>query len=93
MQVAFDGVLSSIEHIRARKLRALGVASTARLEVLPGIPTIGDFVPGFEASGWNGIGVPKNTSIGIVGRLNKRSMQVLSIRRSRHGLPTWEPHH
>jgi tripartite-type tricarboxylate transporter receptor subunit TctC len=71
VQVAFDAVLSSIEHIRAGKLRPLGVASTARLEVLPGIPTIGDFVPGFEASGWNGIGVPKNTSIEIVDRLSK----------------------
>ena len=71
VQVAFDAVLSSIEHIRAGKLRPLAVASTARLEVLPDVPTVGDVVRGFEASGWNGIGVPKNTSIEIVDRLNK----------------------
>jgi tripartite-type tricarboxylate transporter receptor subunit TctC len=71
VQVAFDGVLSSIEQVRANKLRALGVASATRLDVLPGIPTIGEFVPGFEASGWNGIGAPKNTSNEIIDRLNK----------------------
>jgi tripartite-type tricarboxylate transporter receptor subunit TctC len=71
VQVAFDAVSSSIEHIRAGKLRPLAVASTARLEVLPDVPTVGDVVRGFEASGWNGIGVPKNTSIEIVDRLNK----------------------
>ncbi|HLH98387.1 MAG TPA: tripartite tricarboxylate transporter substrate binding protein [Xanthobacteraceae bacterium] len=71
VQVAFDGVLSSIQHIRAGRLRALGVASAARLEALPDIPIIADFVPGFEATGWNGIGVPRNTSVEIVDRLNK----------------------
>jgi tripartite-type tricarboxylate transporter receptor subunit TctC len=68
--VAFDGVQSSIEQIRAGKLRALAVTTAARLEVLPDIPTIGDFIPGFEASGWNGIGAPKSTPADIVDRLN-----------------------
>jgi tripartite-type tricarboxylate transporter receptor subunit TctC len=70
VQVAFDGVLSSIEQIRAGKLRALAVASAARLEVLPDIPTVADTVPGFEASGWSGICAPKNTPAEIVDKLN-----------------------
>jgi tripartite-type tricarboxylate transporter receptor subunit TctC len=88
VQVAFDSVSSSIEHIRANKLRALGVASETRLDVLPGIPTIGDFVPGFEASGWNGIGAPKNTSNEIINRLNKEITASSADPRSRRGLPT-----
>jgi tripartite-type tricarboxylate transporter receptor subunit TctC len=71
VSVAFDAVQSSIEHIRAGKFRALAVTTAKRLEMLPDIPTIGDFMPGFEASGWNGIGAPKNTPTEIVDRLNK----------------------
>ena len=71
VQVAFDGISSSVEHIRAGKLRALAVATAARLEALPDIPTIGDSLPGFEASGWCGIAAPRNTPIGIIDKLNK----------------------
>jgi tripartite-type tricarboxylate transporter receptor subunit TctC len=60
-----------IEHIRAGKLRALAVTSVGRLEVLPDIPTVGDFVPGLEASDWIGLGAPKNTPSDIVVKLNK----------------------
>src|SRR5262249_18492213 len=56
VQVMFDGVPASIEHIRAGRLRALAVTTATRLEVLPDIPTVGDFVPGYEASGVHGIG-------------------------------------
>jgi tripartite-type tricarboxylate transporter receptor subunit TctC len=66
----FDPIASSIAHIRAGKLRPLAVTTATRLEVLPDIPTIGDFVPGYEASGWYGIGAPKNTPAEIVDRLN-----------------------
>jgi tripartite-type tricarboxylate transporter receptor subunit TctC len=71
VQVAFDGISSSLEHIRAGKLRALAVATAARLEALPDIPTIGDSLPGFEASGWCGIAAPRNTPIGIIDKLNR----------------------
>ena len=69
VQVAFDGIASSIEHIRAGKLRALAVATAARLEMLPDLPTVGDFVPGYEASGWCGLVAPKSTPIGIIDSL------------------------
>jgi tripartite-type tricarboxylate transporter receptor subunit TctC len=71
VQVAFDGISSSFEHIRAGKLRALAVATAARLEALPDIPTIADSLPGFEASGWCGIAAPRNTPIGIIDKLNR----------------------
>jgi tripartite-type tricarboxylate transporter receptor subunit TctC len=70
LQAAFDGLSSSIEHIRAGKLRALGVASAARLAELPDVPTIGETVAGFEASGWSGIVAPRNTPIAIVEKLH-----------------------
>ena len=62
---------SSIEHIRAGKLRALAVTTATRSEVLPDIPTVGEFVPGYEASAWSGVGAPKNTPAEIVDKLNK----------------------
>jgi tripartite-type tricarboxylate transporter receptor subunit TctC len=71
VQVAFDSIQASIEHIRAGKLRALAVTTATRSEALPDIPTVGEFVPGYQASGWNGIGVPKNTPAEIIDKLNK----------------------
>ena len=62
---------SSIEHIRAGKLRALAVTTATRSEALPDVPTVGEFVPGYEASAWYGIGAPKNTPAEIVDKLNK----------------------
>ena len=70
LHVAFDPMLSSIEHIRAGKLRALAVTTATRSEALPDIPTVGEFVPGYESIGWVGIGVPKNTPIEIIEKLN-----------------------
>ena len=70
IQVAFIDMAGSIEYIRAGKLRALAVTTATRSEALPDIPTIGDFVPGFEASQWVGLGAPKNTRSEIIGKLN-----------------------
>ena len=71
VQVCFGPAPASIEHIRSGKLRALAVTTATRLEVLPDIPTVGEFVPGYEASGWFGIGAPKNTPAEIVDKLNR----------------------
>src|SRR5262245_48157029 len=69
VQVYFGG--STIEYIRAGKLRALAVTTATRSDALPDIPTVGDFVPGFEASLWLGVGAPKSTSPDIIDKLNK----------------------
>jgi tripartite-type tricarboxylate transporter receptor subunit TctC len=69
-QVSFIGLVVAIEHIRGGKLRALAVTTATRSDVLPDIPTVGEFVPGYEASGWYGIGAPKNTPTEIVDKLN-----------------------
>jgi tripartite-type tricarboxylate transporter receptor subunit TctC len=71
VQVMFDAMSGSIEHIRAGRLRALAVTTAARSEALPGVPTVGEVVPGFEVSQWYGVGVPKNTPLDIIGTLNK----------------------
>jgi tripartite-type tricarboxylate transporter receptor subunit TctC len=71
LQVIFSPVSESIEHIKAGKLRALGVTTTARLDVLPDVPAVADFVPGYEASGFAGIGAPTNTPADIIWLLNK----------------------
>src|SRR6516164_369736 len=70
VHVYFGTTASSIEHIKAGKIRALGVTTTARAEALPDIPTVAEFVPGYEASFWLGIGAPKKTPIEIVDKLN-----------------------
>jgi len=71
VQVLFDPLPSSIEHIRAGKLRALAVTTTTRSTALPDIPTVADFVPGYEASLCQGIGTPRNTPVEIIDKLNK----------------------
>jgi len=71
VQVMFDSLPASIEHIRAGKLRALAVTTAKRSDSLPYIPTVGEFVPGYEASQWYGLGTPKNTPAEIVDKLNK----------------------
>ena len=67
----FATMPSSIEYIRAGKLRALAVATATRSEALPDVPTVGEFVPGYEASSWSGVGAPKATPAEIVDKLNK----------------------
>jgi tripartite-type tricarboxylate transporter receptor subunit TctC len=71
VHVAFDNLPSSLELVRTGKLRALAVTTTARSEMLPELPTVGDFLPGYEASAWYGIGAPAGTAAAIVERLNK----------------------
>jgi tripartite-type tricarboxylate transporter receptor subunit TctC len=71
VHVIFDGLANPIEHIRSGKLRALAVTAASRSILLPDIPTVGEFVPGYEASGWQGIAAPKNTPAEIVAQLNK----------------------
>jgi tripartite-type tricarboxylate transporter receptor subunit TctC len=71
VQVTFASMASSIEYIRAGKLRALAVTTATRSEMLPDVPTVGQFVPGYEASTWSGVGAPKATPAEIVEKLNK----------------------
>jgi tripartite-type tricarboxylate transporter receptor subunit TctC len=69
-QVAFFGIQGSIEYIRAGRLRALAVTGANRSEALPDIPTVGDFVPGYETSQWIGLSAPRNVPSEIIGKLN-----------------------
>ena len=78
VQAIFSTTPPSIEHIRAGKLRALAVTSTTRSDVLPDLPTIGDFLPGYEATLLTGLGAPKNTPTEIVERLNKEISAALT---------------
>jgi tripartite-type tricarboxylate transporter receptor subunit TctC len=71
VQVYFDGISGSLEHVRSGKLRALGVTTAQRADVLPDVPSIAEFVPGYEAGGWYGIGAPKDVPAEIVDRLNR----------------------
>jgi tripartite-type tricarboxylate transporter receptor subunit TctC len=71
VQLYFDGVSGSLEHVRSGRLRALGVTTAERADVLPNVPAIAEFVPGYEAGGWYGIGVPRNVPAEIVDRLNR----------------------
>ena len=71
VQVGFISAAASIEYIRAGKLRVLAVATAMRSEALPNIPTIAEFVPGYEASYWVGLGAPKSTPAGFIYTLNR----------------------
>jgi len=71
IQVMFDSLVSSVELIKTGKLRSLGVTTEKRSPVLPEIPTIAEFVPGYEASGWQGVGAPRNTPADVIDKLNK----------------------
>jgi tripartite-type tricarboxylate transporter receptor subunit TctC len=71
VQVMFDTLATSIEHIRTGKLRALAVTSATRSDVLPDVPTVSEFVPGYEASGWQGVGAPRSTPAEIIEKLNR----------------------
>jgi tripartite-type tricarboxylate transporter receptor subunit TctC len=71
VQVTFDPLANSIGHVRAGRLRALAVTTTMRSPELPEVPAVGEFVPGYEASGWAGIGAPRDTPAEIIDILNK----------------------
>jgi tripartite-type tricarboxylate transporter receptor subunit TctC len=71
VQVTFGTTASTLEYIRAGTLRALAVTTAVRAEALPDLPTIAEFVPGYEASAWFGAGAPRNTPADIIDKLNK----------------------
>jgi tripartite-type tricarboxylate transporter receptor subunit TctC len=70
IQVMFGSVVTWIEQIKSGKVRALAVTSAARTQLLPDLPPVGEFVPGYEGTGWQGIGAPKNTPADIIDNLN-----------------------
>jgi tripartite-type tricarboxylate transporter receptor subunit TctC len=78
VQVMFDNVPTSVEFIRSGKIRPLAVTSAARIELFPDLPTVADYVPGYEASAWYGIGAPKGTPAEIVDRLNREANAILA---------------
>src|SRR4051812_18476281 len=78
VHVMFDPIASSVGYIKAGQLRALGVTTARRIVVLPDVPAIGKFVPGYEASGWQGIGAPANTPPQIIAILNKLVNEALA---------------
>jgi tripartite-type tricarboxylate transporter receptor subunit TctC len=71
VQFAFDAIASSIGHIRSGRLRALGVGNATRVETLPDVPAVAEFLPGYEASGIQGLGAPRNTPVEIIDKLNR----------------------
>jgi tripartite-type tricarboxylate transporter receptor subunit TctC len=71
VQVAFDNLPASIEYIRAGRLRALAVTTAKRSEIMPDVPSLGEFLPGYETSSWLAIGAPSNTPDEIIVVLNK----------------------
>ncbi len=78
VQAMFAPVAVSIEYVRANKLRALAVTSAARLPIVPDLPTVSEFLPGFEATAWFGIGAPSNTPAEIVNKLNRELTAILA---------------
>jgi tripartite-type tricarboxylate transporter receptor subunit TctC len=78
VQVYFGVLTATVEYVRAGKLRALAVTAAARSQALPEIPTVGEFVPGYEGTGWQGIVAPKNTPTKIVDKLNEEIRSALS---------------
>jgi tripartite-type tricarboxylate transporter receptor subunit TctC len=78
VHVMFDNVPTSAEHIKAGKLRGLAVTSTVRSEVLPDLPTVADFLPGYEASAWYGLGMPKNTPSEVIDKVNTAMNAILA---------------
>jgi tripartite-type tricarboxylate transporter receptor subunit TctC len=73
VQLYFGTTVPSLEYVRTGKLRALAVTIERRLDALPDIPTVGDFVPGYEATNWYGIGAPRNTPVEVIEKLNKET--------------------
>jgi tripartite-type tricarboxylate transporter receptor subunit TctC len=83
VQVGFASMPSAIEYVRAGNLRALAVTTATRSPVLPDIPTVAEFVPGYESSFWTGVGAPKNTPVEIIDKLNKEINAVLADPKSK----------
>ncbi len=88
-QAMFDTATTCIEHIRAARLCPLAVTTATRLEVLPDVPSMSEFVPGFEGSGWQGIGAPKNTPTDIIDKLNREISAGLSDSKIKTRFTEW----
>ena len=78
VHVMFDNLPTSAEHVRSGRLRGLAVTGTARSHVLPDLPTVADFLPGYEASAWYGLGAPRNTPAAVIDRLNDAVNAILA---------------
>ena len=78
VHVMFDNIPTSAEHVRSGRLRGLAVTGTARSHVLPELPTVADFLPGYEASAWYGLGAPRNTPAAVIDRLNDAVNAILA---------------
>lgn len=89
IQVMFDLTAAALQFIKAGKIRGLAVTSVTRTPSLPDLPPIGDFLPGYEATSFEGIAAPKNTSAEIVDKLNKTINAGFTDQSSRRGWPTW----
>ncbi len=89
VQVMFNTMSASLGHVRAGKLRALGVATATRQAALPNVPTVAEFVPGYEASFWTGIAAPKGTPAEIVDKLNKEVNAALADAKLQARLTEW----
>jgi tripartite-type tricarboxylate transporter receptor subunit TctC len=83
VQVMFDNIPTSAEFVKTGKLRGLAVTGSVRSEVLPDLPTVSDFLPGYEASAWYGLGAPKNTPSEIIDKLNKETNAILADPKSK----------
>jgi tripartite-type tricarboxylate transporter receptor subunit TctC len=89
VQVMFAFMTSSIEYVRAGRLRALAVTTATRSEALPDVPSVGEFVAGYEASGWFGVGAPRATPVEIVDKLNKEINAGLADPKMKARLAEW----
>ena len=78
VQVMFDNIPTAMEHVRSGKLRGLAVTGAGRSETLPDLPTVADFVPGYEATSWYGLGAPKGTPAEIIEKLNREVNAILA---------------
>jgi tripartite-type tricarboxylate transporter receptor subunit TctC len=78
VHVMFDNIPTSAEHVRSGRLRGLAVTGAARSHVLPDLPTVADFLPGYEASAWYGLGAPRNTPAAVIDRLNDAVNAILA---------------
>jgi tripartite-type tricarboxylate transporter receptor subunit TctC len=87
VQVVFGTVSTSIQYIRSGMLRALAVTTAARSDVLPDVPTLAEFVPGYEASQWYGVGAPKDTPAEVIEKLNNEIKTIAADPTIKAGLP------
>jgi tripartite-type tricarboxylate transporter receptor subunit TctC len=78
VHVMFDNLPTSAEHVKSGRLRGLAVTGAARSHVLPDLPTVADFLPGYEASAWYGLGAPRNTPAAVIDRLNDAVNAILA---------------